>query len=126
MVFVNLDKAGRTVVENLTGRKYCLFQIIRLDLIHAIRKKRLHFISDLENVILHHSNAPLHTAERIRLEIGVLEFQRPEYVPYSRDQVPLVFIFLPMLKTELYDNRSDDQIEIKYTILNFNRLLGDH
>ena len=37
-----------------------VFQVVRHDLMHAIRKERPAMVEDIENIIYHHGNAPAH------------------------------------------------------------------
>jgi hypothetical protein len=58
------------------------FQVLRQDLIQALCRKRHQL--DLDDVILHHDNAPEHRAQDTELEISLLGFSLLPHPPYSR------------------------------------------
>jgi histone-lysine N-methyltransferase SETMAR len=65
-------------------------------------------------VILHQDNAPPHTAETTRLEIGVLGFETVEHPPYSPDLAPMDFRVFPVVKAALKGKRFDSFKELSY------------
>jgi len=80
-------------------------QVLRRDLVNAIRKKRPHM--DHDRIILHQDNAPAHRAESTQLEISLLGFEILEHPPYSPDLAPMDFRVFPELKSQLRGKRFD-------------------
>ena len=78
---------------------FFVFQLLRRDLVHALRKKRPGV--DPADIILHQDNAPPHTAATTQLEIDVLGFQRLTHPPYSPDLAPMDFRVFPEVKAQL-------------------------
>lgn len=95
-----------------------VFQVIRRDLIQALRKKRPHMSQNLENVLFHHDNAPCHTAAATQLEIGLLGFEQIPHAPYSPDLAPMDFAVFPQVKAKLRGIRFNDFSELKCATLN--------
>jgi histone-lysine N-methyltransferase SETMAR len=87
-----------------------LLQVLRRDLVRAIRKKRPQL--DLERVILHQDNAPGHRAGSTQLEISLLGFDVLEHPPYSPDLAPMDFRVFPELKASLRGIRFDSATEL--------------
>ena len=79
-----------------------VFQVVRCDLMHAIRKKRPAMAEDTENIIYHHDNAPAHSASQTNLALSLLGFQRLPHSPYSPDLAPLDFTYFSALKSNLW------------------------
>lgn len=102
---------------------HCLFQVIRRDLIQAIRKKRPDLSVNLENVLFHHDNAPAHTATMTQLEIGLLGFDQVQHAPYSPDLAPMDFAVFPHVKAHLRGTRFNNFSELKCATLNAVRKL---
>lgn len=100
------------------------FQVLRSDLLHALRKKRPGHAENLENIWLHQDNAPSHTAKHTQVDIDILGFQRVQHPPYSPDLAPLDFAYFPKLKSHLRGKRFADREELQYSIRSFNRTLG--
>lgn len=88
---------GTTVNANYYSK------VLRRDLVDALRKKRPGI--PLEYFILHQDNAPPHTAEVTKLEIGVLGFQTISHPPYSPDLAPMDFAVFPTIKKQLKGRR---------------------
>lgn len=86
------------IVFNKKNRSF-LIQVLRRDLVHALRKKRPHL--EPERVILHQDNAPGHRAASTQLEISLLGFDVLEHPPYSPDLAPMDFRVFPELKASL-------------------------
>jgi len=63
-----------------------MFQVLRRDLNHALRKKRPDV--NLTSVILHQDNAPPHKASSTLLEIDLLGFELLNHPAYSPDISP--------------------------------------
>ena len=60
-------------------------QVLYRDLMTATRKKRPAMYRDLDNVILHHCNAPSHPSHETKLTIDVMGLQRLSLPPFSPD-----------------------------------------
>ena len=99
-------------------------QVVRRDLMRAIRKKRPGMADELENVVYHHDNAPPHKAASTELELAILGFQRIAHSPYSPDLAPLDFAYFPALNDYLRGRKYADTDEVKHAILSFNRSLS--
>ena len=106
--------------------RLCYFQVVRVDLMRAIRRKRPALADDLENIIYHHDNAPPRTAASTDLELALLGFRMIAHPPYSPDLAPLDFAYFPALKESLRGNRFADADELKQAVLSFNRTLSPH
>ena len=78
---------------------FCVFQFLREHLVRALSRKRPGI--PLDQFVLHHDNAPGHTAASTQLEIDVLGFQRLPHAPYSPDLAPMDFRVFPVLKDQL-------------------------
>lgn len=100
------------------------FQIIRRDLMNALRKKRPSLYDSPQSIIWHHDNAPAHTADYTQLEIDVLGFQRLDHPPYSPDLAPLDFAYFPQLKEQLRGRRFESAEDLMLATLGFNRSLS--
>ena len=107
-----------------TNNIFTYFQVVRRDLMRAIRKKRPGMADELENVVYHHDNAPPHKAASTELELAILGFQRIAHSPYSPDLAPLDFAYFPALKDYLRGRKYADTDEVKHAILSFNRSLS--
>ena len=103
---------------------YRMFQTVRRDLMHAIRKKRPAMAENIENIIYHHDNAPAHTASESELELSLLGFQRLPHPPYSPDLAPLDFAYFPSLKSHLRGTRFNSLADIRLEVNGFNNSLG--
>ena len=100
------------------------FQVVRRDLIQAIRKKRPE-LSQLENVLFHQDSAPAHTAATTQLEIGLLRFDQITHPPYSTDLAPTDFAVFPQVKAELRGIKFTEFCELKRATLNAVRRLDE-
>lgn len=76
-----------------------LIQVLRRDLIRALRKKRPEI--ELDKFLLHQDNAPAHTATSTQLEIDLLGFELIKHPPYSPDLAPFDFAIFPTIKSHL-------------------------
>ena len=103
---------------------YRVFQVVRRDLMHALRKKRPMMAEDTENIIYHHDNAPAHSASDTDLELTLLGFQRLPHPPYSPDLAPLDFAYFPALKSHLRGIRFSSVHDIRVEVTKFNNSLG--
>ena len=63
---------------------------------------------NLDDVILHHNNAPSHTAQETQLTIDIMGLQRLSQPPYSPDLVPCGSALFPPLKEKLRGIRFED------------------
>lgn len=101
------------------------FQVVRRDLIQALRKKRPGMAQELENIILHQDNAPAHTAVQTTLEIDLLGFERISHPPYSPDLAPMDFALFPAIKSQLrgmkFDNLGELKLEVSRIISKFDK-----
>lgn len=70
----------------------------------------------MDNIILHQDNAPAHTAETTRLELGVLGCQLLDHPPYSPDLAPMDFRIFPVVKSALKGQRFDSFLELQYAV----------
>ena len=70
---------------------FVYFQVLRGDLIEALRRKRPQ--PDLDDVILHHDNAPAHRAHDSDLDIDLICFSLLPHLLYSPDLAPWTFVF---------------------------------
>ena len=88
----------------LTFKTDCvlLFQVLRRDLVNAIRKKRPNM--DFERV-------NFHRAEYTQLELSLLGFDVLEHPPYSPDLLLWISVFFPELKSSLRGLRFDSTEE---------------
>ena len=102
----------------------CVFQVVRRDLMHAIRKKRPAMAEDIENIIHHHDNAPAHSASETNLELSLLGSQRLPQSPYSPDLALLDFTYFPALKSNLLGTRFSGLDDICSEVKRFNKSLG--
>ena len=102
----------------------CVFQVVRHDLMHAIRKKRPAMTEDIENIIYHHDNAPTHSASQTNLELSLLGFQRLPHSPYSPDLAPLDFAHFLALKSNLRGTRFSGLVDICSELKRFNKSQG--
>ena len=100
-----------------------MFQVIRRDLIQAIRKKRPELSQNLENVLFHQDKAPAHTAAMTQLEIGLLGFDQIRHAPYSPNLAPMDFAVFPYVKAQLRGIRFKNFSELKCATLNAVRKL---
>lgn len=89
-------------------------QVLRRDLPRALLKKRPGV--SMEHVILHQDNAPAHTAETTRTEIGLLGCQLLDHPPYSPDLAPMDFRIFPVVKSALKGQRFDSFQELSNAI----------
>lgn len=100
------------------------FQVLRRDLVQAIRKKRPGI--DLDQIIIHQDNAPGHRAQSMQLEIGLLGFETLEHPPYTPDVAPMDFWVFPEIKAQLRGRRFDSglelQIETKRIVSSFDNI----
>jgi histone-lysine N-methyltransferase SETMAR len=69
------------------------FQVLRRDFVQALRWRRPQL--DLDDVILHHDNAPPHRAQDKELDISLLGFSLLPHPPYYSDLAPLDFCLFP-------------------------------
>jgi histone-lysine N-methyltransferase SETMAR len=81
------------------------------NLVQALRRKRPQL--DLDDIILHHDNAPEHRAHDTELEIRLLGFSVHPHPPYSPDLAPLDFRLLPYLKKELWGQRFETSLQLR-------------
>ena len=102
-----------------------VFQVVRRDLIQAIRKKRPELSQQLENVLFHQDNAPAHTAATTQLEIGLLGFDQITHPSYSPDLAPMDFAVFPQVKAELRGIKFTEFCELKRATLNAVRRLDE-
>ena len=102
-----------------------VFQVVRRDLIQAIRKKRPELSQQLENVLFHQDNTPVHTAATTQLEIGLLGFDQITHPPYSPDLSPMDFAVFPQVKAELRGIKFTEFCELKRATLNAVRRLDE-
>jgi histone-lysine N-methyltransferase SETMAR len=93
------------------------YQVIRRDLLNAIRKKRPALIDNMENIIFHQDNAPCHRSQETQLELDVIGFQRLPHAPYSPDLAPLDFAVFPYLKSQLRGQRFENFSELRQETL---------
>lgn len=97
------------------------FQVLRRDLVQALRKKRPDI--DLDKVIFHQDNAPAHRANSTLLEISLLGFELLQHPPYSPDLAPMDFRVFPevkkMLRGKHFDTSFDLKIETQKIIANY-------
>lgn len=91
---------------------FYLLQVLRRDLVKAIKKKRPAMAVDLGNNILHQDNAPVHTAASTCLEIELLGFDLLEHPPYSPDFAPMDFAIFPFIKSQLRGVIFEDSDEL--------------
>ena len=89
----------------------CYFQVLRRDLVQALRPQRPQL--DLDDVINHHDNAPAHCACDTELDIDPLGFNLLPHPPYSPDLAPLDFRLFPDLKKELRGQRFETSLELR-------------
>ena len=85
--------------------------MLRHDLIQALRRK--HPLLVLDDVILHHDNAPAHRAQSTELEISLLGFSLLPHPPYSPDLAPMDFRLFPDMKRELRGQRFETTLELR-------------
>ena len=85
---------------------------MRKDLTRALQRKRPRI--NLDDVLLHQDNAPAHTAEQTRLDIGLLGFGLVDHPPYSPDLAPMDFRVFPVVKSALQGHRYDNFQELSY------------
>lgn len=102
------------------SRLMCVFQVVRRDLMHALKKKRPEKADDIENVIYHHDNAPPHKSAYTELEMALIGFQRIQHPPYSPDLAPLDFAYFPLLKSHLRGRKFNNEQEIRNAVKTFN------
>lgn len=88
-----------------------MFQVLRRDLTHALRKKRPDV--DLTSVILHQDNAPPHKAASTLLEIDLLGFELLNHPAYSPDLAPMDFKVFPEVKRQLKGIRFSSADELQ-------------
>jgi hypothetical protein len=80
-------------------------------LVQALRRKRPQL--DLDDIILHHDNAPEHRAHDPELEIRLLGFSVLPYPPCSPDLAHLDYRLSPDLKKELRGQRFETSLQIR-------------
>lgn len=97
-----------------TKHWFYLLQVLRRDLVKAIKKKRPAMAVDLGNIILHQDNAPAHTAASTCLEIELLGFNLLEHPPYSPNLAPMDFAILSFIKSQPKEVRFEVSDELKY------------
>ena len=90
---------------------FVYFQVLKRDLVQALRRKRPQL--DLDDVILHHDNAPAHRARDTELDIDLLGFSLLPHPPYSPDLAPCDFRLFPDLKKELRGQRFENSLELR-------------
>ncbi|WAR29862.1 UN5CL-like protein [Mya arenaria] len=78
-------------------------QVVRRDMVQALRKKRPGMEEDIEN-----DNVPAHRARYTELELDVLGIGRLERAPYSPDIAPLDFALFSAVKAQIRGIRFDD------------------
>ncbi len=79
------------------------FQVLRRDLVQAIKKKRPGV--PVSNFLLHQDNAPPHVSATTRLEISLMEMECIRHPPYSPDLAPMDFAVFPEIKAQLRGRR---------------------
>ncbi|MES9994114.1 MAG: hypothetical protein ABW098_19350, partial [Candidatus Thiodiazotropha sp.] len=125
MFMVFLDRQGMILVHAVpAGQKInsaYYSQVLRRDLLNAIRKKRPALYENPGSILFHQDNAPSHTAENTNLEIDVLGFGRLAHPAYSPDLAPLDFAYFPQLKEHLRGQRFDDLDDLMSATLRYNR-----
>ena len=104
--------------------KFCMiffFQVLRRDLVSALKKKRPGLPMDY--FLLHHDNASPHSAESTRLEINLIGFGTVSHPPYSPDLAPMDFsVFLTIkkqLKGRKFKSLSGLRVEVKTIVSQF-------
>ena len=85
-----------------------LLQVLRFDLMHAVKKKRPNL--NLEHIIFNQDNAPGHRAESSLLEINFLGFEILQHPPYSPGLAPLDFRVFPEIKAALWSIPFEDPV----------------
>lgn len=93
---------------------FCVFQVLRRDLVRALRRKRPALA--LDKVLLHQDNAPSHTAATTKLEISLLDFQVIDHAPYSPDIAPMDFRVFPVVKSALKGRKFDNFYELSVAV----------
>ena len=101
------------------------FQVVRWDLIQAIRRKLTEFSKQLENVMFHQDNAPPHTAATTQLEIVLLGFEQITHPPYCTDLAPMDFAVFPHVKAEMRGIKFTEFCELNRATLNSMRRLDE-
>ncbi len=81
------------------------FQVLKRDLLQAIRKKRPGME---QNFILHHDNAPSHTSVITKATLTQMNIDTLQHPPYSPDLAPCDFYLFPTIKSEMRGKRFDD------------------
>ena len=77
---------------------------------------------DLDNVNLHHDNAPSHTAQETQLTNNVMGLQQLSHPPYFPCVAPCECALFPQLKEKLRRIRFEDLPELRHT---YDRLLSE-
>ena len=70
------------------------FQVLRRDLVQALRKKGPYLAVNIEQVILHQDNTPAHTI-KTSLEIDLLGFECLKHPPYGPNLAQNGFCGIP-------------------------------
>ncbi|XP_053406618.1 histone-lysine N-methyltransferase SETMAR-like [Mercenaria mercenaria] len=87
-----------------------LSSVLKRDYVNVLKRKRPAL--DLDRVILHQDNAPVHRANSTQLEITLLGFELLEHPPYSPDLAPMDFRTFPEIKTSLRGQRFHDVADL--------------
>lgn len=87
-------------------------QVLRRDLVNAIRKKRPG--KRIEDFLLHQDNAPAHRADSTVLDLDLLGLDRVVHAPYSPDLAPMDFKVFPTVKAELRGKKFENTSELTY------------
>ena len=116
-IFIKWTKT-RTFYLCKVTHSFVVFQVIRRDLINAIRKKWPQLYADVDNIISHQDNAHSHTAHQMQFEIDLIGFRKIVHPPYSPDLAPLDFAFFPLLKCCLRGKRFAAAAELNQATIN--------
>ncbi len=91
-----------------------MFQVLRRDLMRALRKKRPDL---LPRLILHQDNAPAHTAAATMSTIQDLGFELLPHTPYSQTYHPVTSFCCPLMKSNLRGTHFDDVVSLSSAVL---------
>lgn len=87
------------------------FQVLRIDLVQALQRKRPNL--SLDRVVFHQDNAPAHRAHDTQLDISLLGFELLPHPPYSPDLAPCDFRLFPQLKAQLRGQHFESVSDLK-------------
>ena len=90
-------------------------QHVYKEVLERLRKRVLRVRPDLapDKWVLHHDNAPAHSAISVKQFLAHKTILTLEHAPYSPDLAPCDFFLFPKLKSFLKGTRSDDLEDIK-------------